>query len=123
MESLHKYTPPATFIHNTSYHSATNCFPSNLFRGRKPIKPLVIRFSRKLIDAVAVNLDVVNELQDAITQKFGKNKEKLTTAYLKYKKYYDQNASAKPTQDKLFCLLLNPKLLEQSTVNASQFQK
>ena len=56
-------------------------------------------------------------------QKFGENKEKLTTAYLKYKKYYDQKASAKPIQDKSFCLLLNPKLLEQSTVIASQVQK
>ena len=56
-------------------------------------------------------------------QKFGENKEKLTTAYLKYKKYYDQKASAKPIPEKSFCLLLNPKLLEQSTVIASQIQK
>ena len=38
------------------------------------------------MDAVAVNSDFVNELQDAMVQKFGENKEKLTTAYLKYKK-------------------------------------
>ena len=38
------------------------------------------------MDAVAVNSDFVNELQDAMMQKFGKNKEKLTTSYLKYKK-------------------------------------
>ena len=56
-------------------------------------------------------------------QKFGENKEKLTTAYLKYKKYYDRKASAKPIPEKLFCLLSNPKLLEQSTVIASQVQK
>ena len=56
-------------------------------------------------------------------QKFGENKEKLTTAYLKYKKYYDQKASAKPIPEKSFCLLLNPKLLEQSKVIASQVQK
>ena len=75
------------------------------------------------MDAVAVNSDFVNELQDAMMQKFGENKEKLTTAYLKYKKYYDQKASAKPIPEKSFCLLLNPKLLEQSTVIASQVQK
>ena len=74
------------------------------------------------MDAVAVNSDFVNELQDAMMQKFGENKEKLTTAYLKYK-YYDQKASAKPIPEKSFCLLLNPKLLEQSTVIASQVQK
>ena len=76
----HKYVPLATFIHNTSYHSATNCCPSTLFHGREPIKPLDIRFSRKVMDAVAVNSDFVNELQDAMMQKFGENKEKLTTA-------------------------------------------
>ena len=86
-----------------------------------PKKPLDIRFSRKVMDAVAVNSDFVNE--DAIMQKFGENKEKLTTAYLKYKKYYDQKASAKPIPEKSFCLLLKPKLLEQSTVIASQVQK
>ena len=119
----HKYVPLATFIHNTSYHSATNCCPSTLFHGREPIKPLDIRFSRKVMDAVAVNSDFVNELQDAMMQKYGENKEKLTTAYLKYKKYYDQIASAKPIPEKSFCLLLNPKLLEQSTLIASQVQK
>ena len=81
----HKYVPLATFMHNTSYHSATNCCPSTLFHGREPIKPLDIRFSRKVMDTVAVNADFVNELQDAMMQKFGENKEKLTTAYLKYK--------------------------------------
>ena len=119
----HKDVPLATFIHNTSYHSATNCCTSTLFNGREPIKPLDIRFSRKVMDAVAVNSDFVSELQDAMMQKFGENKEKLTTAYLKYKKYYDQKASAKPIREKSFCLLLNPKLLEQSTVIASQVQK
>ena len=119
----HKYVPLATFIHNTSYHSATNCCPSTLFHGREPIKPLDIRFSRKVNDAVAVNSDFVNELQDAMMQKFRENKEKLTTAYLKYKKYYDQKALAKPIPEKSFFLLLNPKLLEQSTVIASQVEK
>ena len=42
---------------------------------------------------------------------------------MKYKKYYDQKASVKPIVEKSLCLLLNPKLLEQSTVIASQVQK
>ena len=42
---------------------------------------------------------------------------------MKYKKYYDQKASAKPIPEKSFCLILNHKLLEQSTVIASQVQK
>ena len=56
-------------------------------------------------------------------QKFGENKEKLTTQYLKYKKYYDQKDSAEPTSRKSFCLFFNPKLLKQSTVIASLIQK
>ena len=36
----HKYVPQHhSFIHNTSYHSATKCCPSTLFHGREPIKP------------------------------------------------------------------------------------
>ena len=75
------------------------------------------------MDAVAVNSNFANELQDAMLQKLGQNKEKLRTAYLKYKKFYNQKASAKSIPEKSFCLLLNPKLLEQSTVIASQVQK
>ena len=67
------------------------------------------------MDKRAVNSDFVNELQDAMRRKFGENKEKLTTAYLKYKKYYDQKASAKPIPEKLFCLLLNPILLAKNS--------
>ena len=69
----YKYVPLATFIHNTSYHSAINCCPLSLFHGREPIKPLDIKFSRKVMDAVAVNSDLVNELQDAMMQKFEEN--------------------------------------------------
>ena len=35
----------ATFIHNTSYHSAIGCSPTILFGGREPIKPLDLRFN------------------------------------------------------------------------------
>ena len=50
------------------------------------------------MDAVALNSNFVNDLQDAMMLKFGENKEQLTTAYLKYKKFYDQKASAKPRE-------------------------
>ena len=49
------------------------------------------------MDAVAVNSDFVNELQDAMMQKLGESKEKLTTAYLKFKKY-DQKLKQNPFQ-------------------------
>ena len=73
--------------------------------------------------AAAVNSGFVNELQDAMMQKLGENKAKLTTAYLKYNKYYDQRASAKPISEKSFGLNLNSKLLKQSTVIALQVPK
>ena len=119
----HKFVPLATFIHNTSYHSPINCCPSTLFHGREPIKPLDIRFSRKVITAIAVNSSFENELQNAVMQKFGETNEKLTTTYLKYKKYYEHKASAKPISEKPFCLLLNSMLVEQSIVIASQVEK
>ena len=118
-----KYVPLATFIHNTSYHSPINCCPSSLFHGREPIKPLDIRFSRKVMTEIAVNSSFENELQNAVMQMFGETKEKLTTTYLKYKKYYEHKASAKPISEKPFCLLLNSRLLEQSIVIASHVEK
>ena len=50
----------------TLCYSAINCCPSTSFHGREPIKPLNIRVSRKIMDAVAVNFEFVNELQDAM---------------------------------------------------------
>ena len=55
-------------------------------------------------------------------QKFANNREQLTNAYYKYRGYYDQKAAAKPLKEKSFCLILNQKLLEQSTVIASDVQ-
>ena len=45
-----KYVQLATFIHNTSYHSAIGCSPTVLFHGREPIKSLDLRFNNTLID-------------------------------------------------------------------------
>ena len=45
-----KYVQLATFIHNTSYHSAIGCSPTVLFHGRETIKPLDLRFNNTLIE-------------------------------------------------------------------------
>ena len=60
----------ATFFHCTSCRSAMNCVPI-LFHGREP-KNCDVRFSKKIMNAVAVNSELVNALQDARIQNSGK---------------------------------------------------
>ena len=67
---LFKYVPLATFIHNTSYHSAIGCSPTVLFHGREPIKPLDLRFTNTLIERFSPNSVYVIALQDAMNKKF-----------------------------------------------------
>ena len=47
-------------------------------------------------------------------QKFAETKSKLIDAYHQYRNYYDTKAEAKPLELHSFCLLLNPKLMNQS---------
>ena len=68
----HKYVPLATFIHNTSYHSSIDCFPTTLFHGREIVKPLDLRFSTRAMQAVEVISDYVSQLQDAMLRKLAK---------------------------------------------------
>ena len=108
-----KYVQLATFIHNTSYHSACGCSPTALFHGREPIKPLDLRFNNTLIERFSPNSEYVIALQDAMNKKFSETKFKLTEMYNKYRAYYDCEAAAKPWAVFSYCLLLNPKLLTQ----------
>ena len=106
-----KYVQLATFIHNTSYHSAIGCSPTVLFHGREPIKPLDLRFNNTLIERFSPNSEYVIALQDALNKKFSETKFKLTEMYNKYRAYYDCKAEAKPLALFSYCLLLNPKLM------------
>ena len=109
-----KYVQLATFIHNTSCHSAIGCSPTVLFHGRDPIKPLDLRFNNTLIERFSANSDYVIALQDAMNKKFSEKKFKLTEMYNKYRAYYDCKAEAEPLALFSYCLLLNPKLMTQS---------
>ena len=102
-----KYVQLATFIHNTSYHSAIDCSPTVLFHGREPIKPLDLRFNNTLIERFSPNSEYVIALQDAMNKKFSETKFKLTEMYNKYRTYYDCKAEAKPLALFSYCLLLN----------------
>ena len=110
----HKYVPLATFIHNTSYHSSIICCPTTLFHGREPVKPLDLRFSTRAMQAVEFSSDYVSQLQDALLQKFGENKQRLLDSYQRYRSYYDQKAEAQPLKLHSHCLLLNPRLTRQN---------
>ena len=58
--------------------------------------------------------DFLVSLQDAKTQQFSRVKDKLVTMYHKYRKYFDDKAEAKPLELFSYCLLLNPRLVNQS---------
>ena len=110
----HKYVPLATYIHNTSYYSSIGCTPTSIFHGREPIKPLDVRFNNKNLKNLDPKSDFVIQLQDAMKQKFSENKSKLIHVYHKYQTYYDEKAPSSPLALNSFCLLLNPKLMNQS---------
>ena len=76
-----KYVQLATFIHNTSYHSAIGCSPTVLFHGREPIKPLDFRFNNTSIQRFSPNSEYVFAMQDAMNKKFNETKLKLTEIY------------------------------------------
>ena len=110
-----KYVQLATFIHNTSYHSAVGCSPTVLCHGREPIKPLDLRFNNSLIERFSLSSEFVIALQDAMNKKFSVSKKlKLTEMYNKYRAYYDCKSEAEPLALFSYCLLLNPKLMTQS---------
>ena len=109
-----KYVQLATFIHNTSYHSAIGCSPTVLFQGREPIKPIDLRFNNTLIEQFSPISEHVIALQDAMNKKFSETKFKLTEMYNKYRAYYDCKAEAKPLAVFSYFLLLNPKRMTQS---------
>ena len=119
----HKYVPLATFIHNTSYHTSIGCSPTVLFHGREPMKPLDLRFYSSCIQKAAFNYDFVDSLKDEMLKQFSKAKESLAKSFTRYRRYYDQKARANPLKEQTYCLLLNPKLTEQSAFSPKLIQK
>ena len=102
-----KYVQLATFIHNTSYHSAIGCSPTVLFHERKQIKPFDLSFNNTLIERFSPISGYIFALEDAMNKKFAKTKLKWTEMDNKYRAY-DCQAEAKLLA-LFYCLLLNPK--------------
>ena len=92
----YKYVCLATFIYNTSYHSALGCSPTVLFYGHEPIKPLDLRFKNTMIERFSPNSGYVTALQDAKNKKFSETKLKLTEMYYRCRARYDCKAEVKP---------------------------
>ena len=74
------------------------------------------------MQAVEVNSDFVSQLQDAMLQKFGENKQILLDPYQRYRSYYDQKAEAEPLKLYSHCLQLNPRLTGQNDLNQKAVQ-
>ena len=107
------YVPLATYIHNTSYYSSIGCSPTSIFHGREPIKPLDVRFN-KSIKTLDLKSDFVTEIQDAMQKLFSETKINLIHRYHQYRRYFDEKAAAQPLNLFSFCLILNPKLMNQN---------
>ena len=109
-----KYVQLATFVHNTSYHSAIGWSPTVLVHEHERIKPLDLRFNNTLIERFSPNCEYVFALQNALNKKFVGTKLNLTKIYNKYRTYYDCKAEVEPLALFSYCLSLNPKLMTQS---------
>ena len=81
-----------------------------------------LRFSVKSLETTTANSDYVSALQDAMLEKFKETKGKLIASYQRYRKYYDQKASAQPLKLHDYCLLFNPKLTTQSDFASKSVQ-
>ena len=55
--------------------------------------------------------------------KFSNAKESLAKSFPRHRRYYDQKARANPLKVQTYCLLLNPKLTEQSAFSPKLIQK
>ena len=64
--------------------------------------------------------DIAEQLQKQIDEVRATAKDNIMLSYLKYKKYYDRNASAAPLKINDYCYIINPKADNQSTKFAFQ---
>ena len=123
LTNWHNYLNLATFIHTTSYHTWVCCAAMLLFHGREPTKPLDIRFYSSCIQKAEFNFDFVKSLRDEMLKRFQNTKANLEQSFKRYRRYYDQDARANPMKEHEYCLLLNPKLKDQSTSSPKLIQK
>ena len=98
--------------HNTTYHQAIRCTPTEVFHGRIPFNALDDKFENPLTEPRNAT-DVIGKL-DNMNKKFQQTHDNRIEAYHKYKNYYDRKAQASPLKVNDFTFLLNRRLSEQS---------
>ena len=119
----HKFLNLATFIHNTSCHTSIGSAPTVIFHGRDSVKPVKIRFYSNCFRKSAFNYDFVESLRDEMLKKFQSTEESLAKSFNRYWRYYDRKVRANPITANTYCLLLNPRLTEQSALDSKLIQK
>ena len=110
----HKYLQIAVMNYNTSYHESLGCEPTTVFHGRIPYNILDIKLGLKPNWEKDGNEELTDQLQKQIAEIHQAAKENLMQSYLKYKQYYDKEATATPLKVNDYCYVLNPKADNQS---------
>ena len=107
-----KHVNMAVMAHNTTYHQAIRCTPTEVFHGRIPFNAIDVKFRNPLTEPR--NTTDVTGLLDNINKKFKQTHENIIEAFHKYKNYYDRKVQASPLKVNDFTFLLNKRLSEQS---------
>ena len=100
--------------YNTSYHESLGCEPTAVFHGRIPYNILEIKLGLKREWEKDAKQNLTDDLQKQITEIHQSAKDNLMQSYLKYKRYYDKKATARPLKVNDYCYVLNPKADNQS---------
>ena len=108
----HEYVNKAVMAHNTTYHQAIRCRPTEIFHGRIPFNFLDVRFGNPLTEQRNTT-DVTGTL-DNMTKTFQQTHDNIIEAFNEYKKYYDRNGQASPLKVTDFTFLLNKRLANLS---------
>ena len=110
----HRYIDYAVFAHNTSFNPQTGTTPADLFHAYQPHKAIDVRFN--IESKKKPQFETTQQLQDYMATLHRRQKTILIADYVRYKKYYDKQAQAKPIAIHSYCLLLNPILANQKQI-------
>ena len=102
----------AVMVHNTAYHQAIRCTPTEIFHGRVPFNAVDIKFGNPLSESR--NTTDVTGILDNMNKKFQQTHDNIIEAFHKYKNYYDQKAQTSPLKINDFTFLLSKRLSNQS---------